>query len=90
MIPKIINTVLKSSFDNKTTNILSSFLNDKSYWITNNKFELKSIKIGPFDESKWCQVTIYDFCNNILGNHNKKSTIEKIDDVYYFVIVSKL
>ena len=68
LIPKII----KSHFSHLMVgqgrllvkNILQSFQNEKSYFISPNKFKLKGVKVGPLPKGKKITLKICNFINN--------------------------
>jgi len=90
MIPKII----KYNININTKNIIHNFINDPSYFIYPNKFNLNFIKIGPFNSSKNLTVQIYDYDGNEMRFPNKKVKLDKIDEYdrscYYYRLVNIL
>ena len=68
LIPKII----KSHFSHLMVgqgrllvkNILQSFQNEKSYFISPNKFKLKGVRVGPLPKNKKITLKICNFINN--------------------------
>ena len=68
LIPKII----KSHFSHLMVgqgrllvkNILQSFQNEKSYFISPNKFKLKGVRVGPLPRNKKISLKICNFINN--------------------------
>jgi phosphatidylinositol-3,4,5-trisphosphate 3-phosphatase/dual-specificity protein phosphatase PTEN len=68
LIPKII----KSHFSHLMVgqgrllvkNILQSFQNEKSYFISPNKFKLKGVRVGPLPKGKKITLKICNFINN--------------------------
>jgi phosphatidylinositol-3,4,5-trisphosphate 3-phosphatase/dual-specificity protein phosphatase PTEN len=68
LIPKII----KSHFSHLMVgqgrllvkNILQSFQNEKSYFISANKFKLKGVRVGPLPKDKKITLKICNFINN--------------------------
>lgn len=88
MIPKIILYYINFN----TTNMISNFNNDMSYFITPNSFYLNSIKIGPFTSSKNLNITVQDFLHNNFKEKIKDiKRIEKViknnEELFFFIIV---
>ena len=67
LIPKIIRTQFPFLINNneiKITNILQSFQKEKSYFISPNKFKIKSIKLGPLPKGKELKIKICNFVDS--------------------------
>ena len=84
MIPLMIKYYLNIN----TTNILKNFINDDSYFITPNIFQLNFIKIGPFSSEKMLSIKINDF----IASKFKFELIEKNviieDKLFYYIEVN--
>ena len=87
LIPKII----KSHFSHLMVgqgrllvkNILQSFQNEKSYFISANKFKLKGVKVGPLPKGKKITLKICNFINNnfkIKDDELVENEKESLDD----------
>ena len=89
MIPKIVNFYINAD----TTNMISNYIKDLSYFITANSFYLNTIKIGPFTYYKELNVKVEDFLHtNFKSDLIDIKRVEKITtsdnvDLYYYVIV---
>ena len=68
LIPKIIKSHFKHLMIGngrvEVKNILQSFQKEKSYFISSNKFKLKSIKLGPLPKGKEIKIKICNFVNS--------------------------
>ena len=68
LIPKIIKSHFKHLMIGngrvEVKNILQSFQKEKSYFISSNKFKLKSIKLGPLSKGKEIKIKICNFVNS--------------------------
>jgi hypothetical protein len=86
MIPKIVKYHLNLS----TKNIVQNFINDKSYFITPNEFNIKSVRIGPFNSSPSLNIKICDFTFSPIEAENitRKVADETINGrkYYYYLI----
>ena len=87
LIPKII----KSHFSHLMVgqgrllvkNILQSFQNEKSYFISANKFKLKGVRVGPLPKGKKITLKICNFINNnfkIKDDELVENEKESLDD----------
>jgi hypothetical protein len=87
LIPKII----KSHFSHLMVgqgrllvkNILQSFQNEKSYFISANKFKLKGVRVGPLPKGKKITLKICNFINNnfkIKDDELLENERESLDD----------
>ena len=87
MIPSII----KYNINMNTKNMINNFINNPSYFIYPNKFNLNFVKIGPFKRGLYLTITIYDFQAKIINFPNKKVKVDKIDEYdrscYYYKLV---
>ena len=91
LIPKIIKSQFKHLMIGngrvEVKNILQSFQKEKSYFISSNKFELKSIKLGPLPKGKVLKMKICNFVNNNFKLPKKYLTENKEEDsngnIYY-------
>jgi protein-tyrosine phosphatase len=84
LIPKIVKYHIKLD----TKNILQNFLNDKSYFICPNIFNLKKIKVGPLNSEALLDFQVCDFMTNILDYQNTRTTSHKLDEEgqsFYYV-----
>ena len=82
LIPKIA----KYHINSNTTNIINNFINDSSYFVTKNKFKLKSIEIGPLKNTSMPKIKMCDFLFNIIPTDDGKKTISAINNQNYFCI----
>ena len=68
LIPKIIKShfshLMKGQGRLLVKNILQSFQNEKSYFISANKFKLKGVRVGPLPKGKKITLKICNFINN--------------------------
>ena len=68
LIPKIIKSHFSHLMVGKgrllVKNILQSFRDEKSYFISANKFKLKGVKVGPLPKGKKINLKICNFINN--------------------------
>ena len=68
LIPKIIKSHFSHLMVGKgrllVKNILQSFRDEKSYFISANKFKLKGVKVGPLPKGKKISLKICNFINN--------------------------
>ena len=68
LIPKIIKSHFSHLMVGKgrllVKNILQSFRDEKSYFISANKFKLKRVKVGPLPKGKKINLKICNFINN--------------------------
>ena len=68
----LIHKIIKSHFSHLMVgkgrllvkNILQSFRDEKSYFISANKFKLKGVKVGPLPKGKKISLKICNFINN--------------------------
>ena len=76
LIPKIIKSHFSHLMVGKgrllVKNILQSFRDEKSYFISANKFKLKGVKVGPLPKGKKINLKICNFINN---NFNIKDNL---------------
>ena len=97
LIPKIIKSHFSHLMVGKgrllVKNILQSFRDEKSYFISANKFKLKGVKVGPLPKGKKISLKICNFINNnfdikdnmlkeIENNNENISVINNISDGY--------
>ena len=68
LIPKILKSHFSHLIVGKgrllVKNILQSFKEEKSYFISANKFKLKGVKVGPLPKGKKISLKICNFINN--------------------------
>ena len=68
LIPKIIKSHFSHLMVGKgrllVKNILQSFRDEKSYFISANKFKLRGVKVGPLPKGKKINLKICNFINN--------------------------
>ena len=91
LIPKIIKSHFKHLMIGngrvEVKNILQSFQKEKSYFISSNKFKLKSIKLGPLPKGKVLKMKICNFVDTNFKLPKKYLTESKNVDtngnVYY-------
>ena len=77
LIPKIIKFHFSHLIDEKTKrphvdNILESFKNAKSYFISPNKFKLTGLVVGPLPSGKNLGLKICNFVNSNIGTNYTK------------------
>ena len=75
LIPKIIKSQFSFLIDTnnvlKINNILQSFQKENSYFISQNKFKIKGIKLGPIPHGKQLQIKVCDFVDSKFKLENK-------------------
>ena len=92
LIPKIIKFHFSHLIDNKTgrphvDNILESFKNAKSYFISPNTFKLQGLEVGPLPSGKNLGLKICNFVNSNIGTKytklEERKGADKNGNVYY-------
>ena len=84
LIPKIIKSHFSHLMVGKgrllVKNILQSFRDEKSYFISANKFKLKGVKVGPLPKGKKINLKICNFINNNFEIKDNLLVEKKNDD----------
>lgn len=92
LIPKIIKFHFSHLIDNKTgrphvDNILESFKNAKSYFISPNTFKLQGLEVGPLPSGKSLGLKICNFVNSNIGTKytklEERKDVDNNGNVYY-------